>query len=394
MAPPTPREAVGFLAQMALRLGRHDDLIEAMEVLAEQHSDLSEEEKQLIWTGYQSVFLDKHSLLKKLDAVGKEHDSSKFYVEIEMYQDVIEFELVKFCTKAVGFVEKYLLTSSHDSARWNKMIGDLCWYQSMVTDEDENKDILVHRALNAYKAASVVAENLLPAHPDRLTLLLNLSAFYFDEMNEEGTAMAMAEDGVHQSFQHMDLLDEDLRREATGILELIKDNLKNWAAQKAAKELSDAARSSTADEVTKITSADGLDEPEVKSAAAEADMKLAPEPEPEPDVNQEPELKPDHGLELDPEAEPEADAGPEAEPEADAGPEAEPEADADTEPAPKPAKEVYSTRSPSPVRTRAVSPPPRLTFAAAPPSGPEEGLTQYQIRQRRKASQSRRGMMG
>ena len=89
-----------------------------------------------------------------------------------------------------------------------------------------------------------------PTHPIRLGLALNFSVFYFEILENKGKACQLAKQVdfltfklilfIFQSFDdavaELDTLDENLYKDSTLIMQLLRDNLTLWTSDGGADE--------------------------------------------------------------------------------------------------------------------------------------------------------------
>ena len=76
----------------------------------------------------------------------------------------------------------------------------------------------------------VAKENVSPAHPVRLGLVLNFSEFYLEILNLQGAAIDLATDANKLAEADMEHIKEELRNDSALIMELLQDNISLWTA--------------------------------------------------------------------------------------------------------------------------------------------------------------------
>jgi 14-3-3 protein epsilon len=91
---------------------------------------------------------------------------------------------------------------------------------------------LTPQAKSKYEQATKVAseEGLPPTNPIRLGLALNYSVFYFEILNEPQQACALAKTAFDDAISELDSLQEEQYKDATLIMQLIRDNLTLWTS--------------------------------------------------------------------------------------------------------------------------------------------------------------------
>merc|ERR1712113_125857 len=87
-------------------------------------------------------------------------------------------------------------------------------------------------ALSAYQAATDVANaNLKTTHPIRLGLALNFSVFNYELMNDPTKACQLAKTAFDEAIADIEQLEDDVYKDATTIMQLIRDNLTLWTSE-------------------------------------------------------------------------------------------------------------------------------------------------------------------
>ena len=98
--------------------------------------------------------------------------------------------------------------------------------------EGDHRKFSSSQALDAYKAAQNVAETKMsPTNPIRLGLALNFSVFYFEILNLPDDACGLAKRAFDDAIAELDTLSEDSYKDATLIMQLLRDNLSLWTSE-------------------------------------------------------------------------------------------------------------------------------------------------------------------
>ena len=114
---------------------------------------------------------------------------------------------------------------------YHKMKGDYYRYISEYTTGADH-DKAGNNAHEAYKAASEKAEgSLKTTHPIRLGLALNYSVFHYEVKNDPSKACQLAKQAFDDAIADIDQIEEDQYKDATTIMQLIRDNLTLWTSE-------------------------------------------------------------------------------------------------------------------------------------------------------------------
>ena len=153
---------------------------------------------------------------------------------LKEYKSKIEGELTNFCNDIISLLEKNLVTTSTNSEGkvfYLKMKGDYYRYISEFATGDLHSKAS-DNALAAYKSATDVASaELKTTHPIRLGLALNFSVFYYEVLNDPSKACNLAKQAFDDAIADIEHIEEDQYKDATTIMQLIRDNLTLWTSE-------------------------------------------------------------------------------------------------------------------------------------------------------------------
>ncbi|XP_029655516.1 14-3-3 protein homolog 1-like [Octopus sinensis] len=90
-------------------------------------------------------------------------------------------------------------------------------------------DEFVAESLEAYSAASDLAEDLPADHVGKLGLALNRSVFFYEIMNDKKQAIQIANEAFAGAYAKYDEDGHTMSDESANITQLIKDNLVLWS---------------------------------------------------------------------------------------------------------------------------------------------------------------------
>ncbi len=111
------------------------------------------------------------------------------------------------------------------------MKGDYYRYISEYTSGAEHNKA-GDNAHAAYKSATEKAEaDLKTTHPIRLGLALNYSVFHYEVKNDPSKACQLAKQAFDDAIADIDQIEEDQYKDATTIMQLIRDNLTLWTSE-------------------------------------------------------------------------------------------------------------------------------------------------------------------
>lgn len=108
-----------------------------------------------------------------------------------------------------------------------KMIGD--YYRYIA--ENARSDALIEaseKAIDYYLQAEIVARDMKPFHVTKLSLVLNLSVFYYEVKDDIQKAISLAKQALDNAKMQIDTLNNEDAKDALSIVALLKENLSLW----------------------------------------------------------------------------------------------------------------------------------------------------------------------
>ena len=144
---------------------------------------------------------------------------------------VVEEELTQICDEILELLRTECLTAGgldpEEEVFYYKMRGDYFRYkaeyatgQGKVDTQDEAK--------GAYKKAMEAAKALQTTSPIRLGLALNFSVFHYEILQKSEEACNLAKKAFDDAVGDLEGLDEEQYKDATLIMQLLRDNLTLW----------------------------------------------------------------------------------------------------------------------------------------------------------------------
>jgi 14-3-3 protein epsilon len=221
---------------------RYDDMVVFMKEVAHDGKDLTVEERNLLSVAYKNVIGGRRASWRVLSSIeGKEasKNSEGGLNKVELvaqYKAKVEKELDAVCEEILKIIENDLLphaTTAESKVFYHKMSGDYWRYLSEFKN-DEAKTTAANSAKEAYDSAQEVAvstaDGLPPTHPIRLGLALNYSVFFYEILNKPEKACELAKQAFDDAIAELDQLHEDSYKDATLIMQLLRDNLTLWTS--------------------------------------------------------------------------------------------------------------------------------------------------------------------
>lgn len=153
------------------------------------------------------------------------------------YRDKVERELETICRELLDVLEKHLLpedTTAEGQVFYWKMAGDY-WRYLAEFASGEDRRAKAEKAKEKYEEATKTAasKGLPPTNPIRLGLALNYSVFYYEILNMPQEACSLAKTAFDDAISELDSLQEEQYKDATLIMQLIRDNLTLWTSDQA-----------------------------------------------------------------------------------------------------------------------------------------------------------------
>ena len=230
------REEHLYMAKITEQTERFEDMLLSMTKVVEANPALTVEERNLLSVAYKNTIGSRRTAWRALSSIEKKEESkgSKNLHLLKGYKGKIEAELDNFCGDILSLIDKMLLPkAADDDAKvfYNKMKGDYHRYIAEYTVGDKNKNA-GNSAHDAYTEATRIAtEGLKTTHPIRLGLALNYSVFFYEVKGDPKEACQLAKKAFDDAIADIDQIDEDQYKDATTIMQLIRDNLTLWTSE-------------------------------------------------------------------------------------------------------------------------------------------------------------------
>jgi len=201
---------------------------------------LSKEQRNLLSVAFKNVVGIQRSSWRTINSelsTLKDEESKKIKLYVcNEYIRVIERELIESCMKILNLLENYLIIKIEDCQKHNgeeslvfyiKMAGDYYRYLAEFADNPLYKEKANFYYTKAFKIAQKVLE---PWHPTLLGLALNYAVYLYEIAKEPEKACVIAKDSFDSAIAQLDTLSDDVYKDSTLIMRLLRDNLTLWTS--------------------------------------------------------------------------------------------------------------------------------------------------------------------
>nr|XP_010909801.2 14-3-3-like protein 16R [Elaeis guineensis] len=223
------REKNMYMAKLAEKANRYDEMVEFMEKVAaaaaEEGKELTLEERNLLSVAYTTIVDDRRNSRKIVSSTEQEESrgNEDYAADIRDLRAKIEDDLTSRCAGILRLLDASLIPSAsaaHSKVFYNKMKGDFHRYLAEFKTGSEREDA-AKSALAAYNSAQDIAmAELAWSHPIRLNLCLGFSVFYYRILDSPGQARTLAK----QALDGANAEHKASRR----LMQCIENNLELW----------------------------------------------------------------------------------------------------------------------------------------------------------------------
>ncbi|XP_074571309.1 14-3-3 family protein artA-like [Curcuma longa] len=231
------KESFIFLAKLAEKAERYDEMVENMKKVAKLDVELIAEERNLLSVGYKKVVGARRTSWRIMSLIEQKQESSSNEQSVELiqsYRQKVEEELVQICDEILAIIDQHLIPSSSSiepTIFYHKMKGDYSRYLAeFKTGEEKQK--AADQSMKAYEIAYEKAKiDLPPTHPIRLGLALNFSVLYYEILNSPDRACYLAKQAFDLAIAEQDNSCEEPHEDSALIIQLLRDNLQLWTSK-------------------------------------------------------------------------------------------------------------------------------------------------------------------
>ena len=204
-------------------------------IIKHKTTDLTQQEQQLFNTTYSTITSNKLKLINILSNLNL-NDSHMNIEYINAYKNKLITELENICLNVITTIDEYLLPKAmcnEDKVVYLKMKGDYCRYLYLIYSGDKQQKY-VDIGKHAFNLAIKNSYGIEYDKTVKLELMLSLSMFYYEVVNDIDKAVNVSEEAVLKGKNA--LIDKDKETEeikqAKLIIELLEQNMKIWKEEK------------------------------------------------------------------------------------------------------------------------------------------------------------------
>lgn len=220
-------------------------MAEHMKKVATESGDMNIDERNWFSNAYRNVVGSRRGHWRSIIGVEQKEEAKGSIVNAGIckeYRVKLEAELTKYCQEALDILHGHLIKKADESdgepdARvyYYKMAGDYNRYMAEYM-QGEKKEQVSAASLTAYQKATEISDaHLAPTNPIRLGLALNFSVYYFEIQGNPQTACKLAQTAFDLAMAKIDTVSEEMYKESTLIMHLLRDNLTLWTSDMADK---------------------------------------------------------------------------------------------------------------------------------------------------------------
>lgn len=225
-------------AKVAERAERYKDMLEYVTQMANKsETALDTEQRNLLSVACKNVVGGCRAAWRALgDYESSVTDDAEKAIVDGYRKTVVKADLRKVCNDTITIVDSLVTKCAEskgedaDAGRvfFLKMKGDYYRYLS-ETELEQRTSEPAKAADAAYQAAMEAASALPPTNPIRLGVVLNYSVFHYEILDNSEKAQQLATDAFNGAISELDSLGDEEYKDATLIMQLIRDNLTLWS---------------------------------------------------------------------------------------------------------------------------------------------------------------------
>lgn len=237
------RDELIYLARLAEQSERYEEMVNYVKAFVRKTGqDLSIDERNILSVAYKNVVGARRTSWRVVNSIEHKEErrgNASNKSAAERYRSEVEEELKRFCDDILHVVDADLIPRSANSESrvfYEKMKGDYYRYISEIAQGSAKEDAANKAEENYTRAYEIAKNDLPPTHPTRIGLALNFSVFYYEIKKEHEKSCNMAKTAFDEAIPELDNIPEENYKDATLILQLLRDNLTLWTSSEAGQD--------------------------------------------------------------------------------------------------------------------------------------------------------------
>ncbi|KAL2612661.1 hypothetical protein R1flu_024353 [Riccia fluitans] len=199
------REEVLRVAEAAMRAEHYDEMVEAMEKIANTAvvGELTAKESNMLFQAFMYAIGSREACIRVISLIERkawESGRKDHQHVMARYKERIRSETHALSERIIMLLDEYLIPNARNAESrvlYLKMKGDYHWRLADTEKKMPERGRQMELVLQAYKSAQVIAfQKLPPSNAIRLQLALNFSVFYHDMMGSFNTACSTAKEAI------------------------------------------------------------------------------------------------------------------------------------------------------------------------------------------------------
>jgi len=233
-----------FLADLAGKAERFEDMLEFIKLVGTMPQPLSVAEYTMLQMAFKSVAGARRQAWRKttaiIDVVQRGHSSERVLF-IVGYAEHIRDEVMDTCSDVLDIsrdqVTKCPGLDYDGKTFWHKLAGDCQRYMSEISSSREKRRHADGSLKSYVEARRIASEHLPPTHPTRLGLVLNLAILFHDVYDQQDKATTLLKVTFDETVAELDEVhrqgseDFEVEEDTTLLLGLVKETLQKWTEQ-------------------------------------------------------------------------------------------------------------------------------------------------------------------
>jgi 14-3-3 protein epsilon len=227
------RSKLVYLAGLAEQAERYDEMAEYMEAVSKMPEDLSLQERNLLSVAYKNLVGKLRAAWRVASSIEQKQKASGPEEAARMAHEYcanIEAEIRELCNKVIELVDGNLLPTAPAGEAQLFYSKSKCDYYRYIAEISTGtaKAEAEQNSRQAFRDASGACSYLPVTHPIRLGMALSQATFQYEVLGDHSEAIKALQVAFHDAIEDLDNVGEDHYKDATLIMQLMKDNLATW----------------------------------------------------------------------------------------------------------------------------------------------------------------------